>query len=52
MVISAAGTSAGGGVLNKISDSTFRKGTRYLIWALSLIYIARGLWLLFTGSTT
>lgn len=52
MVISAAGTSAGGGVLNRISDSHFRKGTRYLIWALSLIYVSRGLWLLFNGSTT
>lgn len=52
MVISAAGTSAGGGVLNRITDSHFRKGTRYLIWALSLIYIARGLWLLVIGSTT
>jgi uncharacterized protein len=51
-IISAAGTSAGGGVLNRMSDTHFRKGTRYLIWALSVIYIARGAWLLFTGSTT
>ncbi len=48
-IISAGGTSAGGWVLNRMSDTNFRKGTRYLIWALSLIYIARGAWLLYTG---
>ena len=51
-IISAAGTAGGGNVLNRMSDTNFRKGTRYLIWALSLIYVARGLWLLITGSTT
>jgi len=49
IIVSAAGTSAGGSVLNRLSDTNFRKGTRYLIWALSLIYIARGSWLLYTG---
>lgn len=46
VVLSAAGTSAGGGVLNWLSDSNFRNGTRYIIWVLSAIYVARGLWLL------
>ena len=52
VLVSAAGTSAGGGVLNRMSDTNFRKGTRYLIWALSVAYVARGLWLLAIGSTT
>ncbi len=52
IIVSVAGTSAGGMVLNRVSDTNFRKGTRYLIWILSVIYIARGLWLLITGSTT
>lgn len=46
VILSAAGTSAGGGVLNWLSDSNFRKGTRYIIWVLSAIYVGRGLWLL------
>ena len=47
VLLSAAGTSAGGWVLNRwMSESLFRKGTRYLIWMFSSIYIARGLWLL------
>ena len=50
-IISAGGTAAGGFVLNRMSDTNFRKGTRYLIWALSLIYVARGLWLLWTGES-
>lgn len=51
VIVSAAGTSAGGSVLNRMSDTNFRKGTRYLIWALSAIYVARGAWLLFTGQS-
>lgn len=50
-LVSAAGTSAGGLVLNRLSDSNFRKGTRYLIWALSVIYVGRGLWLLAMGDS-
>ncbi len=49
--ITFAGGSAAAGVLNRMSDANFRKGTRFLIWALSLIYVLRGLWLL-TDSTT
>ncbi len=52
VILSVAGTMSGGAVLNRISDTNFRKGTRYLIWLLSAIYVARGLWLLATGSTT
>jgi uncharacterized protein len=46
VVLSAAGTAAGGSVLNRLSDGIFRKGTRYIIWFLSALYISRGLWLL------
>ncbi len=48
VLLSAAGTAGGGWMLNHwLSDSNFRKGTRYLIWLFSAIYIARGLWLLY-----
>lgn len=46
VILSAAGTASGGGLLNWLSDSNFRKGTRYIIWFLSSIYIGRGVWLL------
>lgn len=47
VVLSAAGTWGGGFVLNRwLNDSNFRKGTRWLIWMFSTIYIARGVWLL------
>lgn len=49
VIISAAGTSTGGWVLNFLSDTNFRKGTRYIILVLSAIYVARGLWLIFVG---
>jgi uncharacterized membrane protein YfcA len=52
ILITFAGGSAAAGVLNRMSDANFRKGTRFLIWALSLIYVLRGLWLLLTDSTT
>ena len=47
VLLSAAGTSGGGWVLNHwLNDSNFRKGTRWLIWMFSAIYVGRGLWLL------
>ena len=49
VLISFAGGSAAAGLLNKLSDVHFRRGTRALIWILSLIYVGRGLWLVFTG---
>lgn len=52
ILLTFAGGSAAAGVLNWMSDANFRKATRALIWGLSLIYVGRGLWLLFTGSTT
>ncbi len=52
VLITFVGGSAAAGVLNRMSDASFRKWTRALIWALSLIYVARGAWLLITGSTT
>lgn len=52
VLLSASGTSTGGFVLNRLTDANFRKGTRYIILTLSVIYIARGLWLLFTDSPT
>ncbi len=47
VILSAAGTAAGGTVLNNfMTERLFRLGTRYLIWFFSSIYVARGLWLL------
>lgn len=47
VLLSAAGTAGGGFVLNRyMSESVFRKGTRYLIWLFSSLYVARGIWLL------
>lgn len=47
-----AGGSAAGGVLNRISDTNFRRWTKWLIYFFSAIYTGRGLWLLVTGLTT
>ena len=51
-LLTFVGGSAAGGVLNRISDTSFRKWTKWLIWFFSAIYSGRGIWLLFTGSTT
>jgi|GEM_PF-694815 len=51
-LLTFVGGSAAGGVLNRISDHSFRQWTKWLIWFFSAIYTGRGLWLLFTGSTT
>jgi uncharacterized membrane protein YfcA len=50
--LTIAGGSAAGSILNRMSDAHFRRWTRVLIWILSLIYVARGLWLIAIGSTT
>jgi uncharacterized protein len=41
-----AGGSAAGSVLKRMSDKNFRRWTKWLIYAFSSIYVARGLWLL------
>jgi uncharacterized membrane protein YfcA len=52
VLLTFAGGSAAGSILNRMSDAHFRRWTRVLIWILSLIYVARGLWLIAIGSTT
>ena len=49
IVITFIGGSTSASVLNRMSDVNFRKWTRALIWGLSAIYVARGIWLLTTG---
>ena len=51
-LLTFVGGSAAGGVLNRISDTSFRKWTKWLIWFFSAIYTGRGIWLLIIGSTT
>jgi uncharacterized membrane protein YfcA len=41
-----AGGSAAGLILDRMSDKSFRRWTKWLIYAFSSIYVARGLWLL------
>jgi hypothetical protein len=33
-------------LLNRLTDDSFRKWTKWLIYGMSAIYVARGLWLL------
>jgi uncharacterized protein len=47
-----AGTSMAAFVLHRMSDAGFRRWSRIIIRAVSLTYVARGLWLLATGSPT
>lgn len=49
VLLTFAGGSAAAGVLNRMSDASFRAWTKWLIYALSAIYVARGVWLLWTG---
>jgi uncharacterized membrane protein YfcA len=49
VLLTFAGGSAAAGVLNRMSDANFRKWTKWIIYALSIVYIVRGLWLLAYG---
>ena len=49
VLLTFAGGSAAAGVLNRMSDSNFRKWTKMIIYTLSVVYVARGLWLLIVG---
>ncbi|MFN3889426.1 MAG: TSUP family transporter [Beijerinckiaceae bacterium] len=49
MLLTLAGGSAAVSLLNRLTDDSFRKWTRALIYGMSIIYVARGLWLLWTG---
>lgn len=49
IVIAVAGTSAAGYVLERMTDDNFRAWSRKLIFTVSTIYIARGLWLIAIG---
>lgn len=48
-LLTFAGGSASTSLLERISDHSFRLWTRRVILGLSAIYVARGLWLLWTG---
>jgi hypothetical protein len=52
VLLTFVGGSCAASILNRMSDIHFRRWTRVLIWILSLVYVARGLWLLVIGSTT
>lgn len=49
VLLTFAGGSAAVGLLNRLTDDSFRKWTKTLIYGMSIIYVARGLWLLWTG---
>ena len=49
IVLSIAGTTLAAQVLERMTDVGFRMWTRRVIMVISAIYLARGVWLLFTG---
>lgn len=49
VLLTFAGGSAAVGLLNRLTDDGFRKWTKWLIYGMSVIYVGRGLWLLWTG---
>ena len=48
-LLTFAGGSASTRLLESLSDRSFRYWTRRVIWGFSVLYVARGLWLLWTG---
>ena len=50
IVLSIAGTSLAAQALERMTDVGFRQWTRRVIFAVSAIYLARGAWLIWTGS--
>ena len=46
VLLTFAGGSAAVSLLNRLTDDSFRKWTKWLIYGMSAIYVARGLWLL------
>lgn len=49
VLLTFAGGTAAVGLLNRLTDDSFRKWTKWLIYGMSVIYVGRGLWLLWTG---
>jgi uncharacterized membrane protein YfcA len=49
VLLTFAGGSAAVGLLKRLTDDSFRKWTKWLIYGMSVIYVGRGLWLLWTG---
>ena len=49
IVLSIAGTTLAAQVLERMTDVGFRMWTRRVIFAISAIYLARGVWLIWTG---
>jgi hypothetical protein len=50
IVLSIAGTSLAAMVLERMTDVGFRQWTRRVIFAVSVIYLANGVWLIWSGS--
>ncbi len=46
VVLALAGTTLAAGVLHRMTDASFRQWSRWLILAISTVYLGRGLWLL------
>ncbi|MFM1814205.1 MAG: hypothetical protein RLZ98_900 [Pseudomonadota bacterium] len=44
-VIAMIGTTAAGGVLNRMNDMQFRRWSQIIIYAISLVFLGRGIWL-------
>ncbi len=49
ILLAIAGTSLAPFVLERLTDTGFRRWTRWIIFAISTIYLARGAWLLWRG---
>jgi uncharacterized membrane protein YfcA len=49
IALSIAGTSLAAKVLERMTDAGFRQWTRRVIFAVSVIYLARGVMLVWTG---
>lgn len=49
IALAMLGTTLAGQALHRMSDADFRRYTRYIIQTMSVIFIARGLWLMTAG---
>ncbi|MHB2166824.1 TSUP family transporter [Alsobacter sp. R-9] len=49
VVCAIGGTTFAAGILHRMTDSGFKRWSNVLINAISIVYVARGLWLLATG---
>lgn len=49
ILLAIAGTSLAPFVLERLTDHGFRRWTRWIIFAISAVYLARGFWLMWRG---